>query len=172
MNLKSSQAFAAALDLHSASQACRHLSPNVWTPGLTPSCLLPPSIYVAWNALNRVVEVDHGLLCPAFSFILHSESVFLREGQGKDLPLQALPWQDDPETVALCYRGLDLLPITGHVPLSFFDSTAHQRLLLAQLRPTQRAMFGHLLRRGRVCILLAFLEEEKRFRVTAAAIQH
>lgn len=167
MGLGSPEALRAALALHAKAQARQ---PEVHTPGLSDRGLLPEGIGEAWDALVRLADVDHALLCPAFSFVLHAEGALLAEGASDALPTRThLPWQDDPDALGLCARGLDLLPPGGLLFLDAAAASGHQRLLLAQIGPTGRATFGHLLRRDRLCALLAFVAEEGRFRLVAAA---
>jgi hypothetical protein len=102
--------------------------------------------------------------------VFHQAGVYLEEGTGTALPTEPLlPWQADPQLRALCARALDLLPPSGMLFLGTDPFSAHQRLLLARLAPPAGAIFGHLLRRGRVCALLSFVADDGRFRLTAAA---
>jgi hypothetical protein len=170
MSLASPDALAAARVLHAAAQTHYAQHPGAHAPGLSDPAGLPPAIATAWDALARRTDADHALLCPAFSFVLHQAGAYLEEGTGTALPTEALlPWQGDLQIRALCARALDVLPPSGILFLHADPLSAHQRLLLARLAPPAGAIFGHLLRRGRVCALLSFVADDGRFRLTAAA---
>lgn len=158
--------------LHAAAQAYYAQNPGAHAPGLDDPGALPTDIGAAWTALARQADVDHALLCPAFSFVLHRDGLHFQEGTGTMLPPdELLPQQRDPEILGLCTRALDLLPAPSTLLLDVHPTSAHQRLLFAQLAPPPSALFGYLLRSRRVCAFFSFFHSDPtagRLRLAAA----
>jgi len=157
--------------LHAAAQAHYAPTPGVHAPGLLDRHLLPDAIGGAWDSLVQATDVDHALLCPAFSFAINMDGAFLLDGDGTTLPpASLLPDQEDAEMRALCARGLEALAPAEMIQIDPRGASAHRRVLLARLAPPPQAVCAHLIRRGRTCVLLRLAGVKSlRFRLTAAA---